>query len=101
SIERMMELAERFPNESGLRERILNQGAREALLTMSSDWPLLLRSGQSSSFARHQIEESVGNFTRIYEMLCANTVDTEWLTSLEKKNNLFPEINYRVFARKR
>ncbi|MFA6365666.1 MAG: 1,4-alpha-glucan branching protein domain-containing protein [Candidatus Hydrogenedentales bacterium] len=101
AIERMMELAERFPNESGLRERILNQGAREALLTMASDWPLLLRSGQSSSFAKGQIEESVGNFTRIYEMLCANTVDTEWLTTLEKKNNLFPEINYRVFAQKR
>ncbi|HEY9054186.1 MAG TPA: 1,4-alpha-glucan branching protein domain-containing protein [Rectinemataceae bacterium] len=101
AIERMMELAERFPNESGLRERILNQGAREALLTMSSDWPLLLRSGKSASFARRQIEESVGNFTRIYEMLCANTVETEWLTSLEKKDNLFPDINYRIFAQKR
>lgn len=101
TIGRMMELAERFPNESGLRERILNQGAREALLTMSSDWPLLLKSGQSSSFARAQIEDAVGNFTRIYEMLCANTVDTEWLTSLEKRNNLFPEINYRVFSKKR
>lgn len=101
AIERMIELAERFPNESGLRERILNQGAREALLTMSSDWPLLLRSGQSANFARKQIEDSVSNFTRIYEMLCANTVNTEWLTSLEKRNNLFPDINYRVFARKR
>jgi 1,4-alpha-glucan branching enzyme len=97
----MVELVDRFPNETGLRERILNQGAREALLTMSSDWPLLLRSGQSASFARRQIEDSISNFTRIYEMLCANTVDTEWLTSLEKRNNLFPEINYRVFARKR
>lgn len=101
AIARMTELTERFPNESGLRERILNQGAREALLSMSSDWPLLLRSGQSSSFATRQIEEAVGNFTRIYEMLCANTVDTEWLTSLEKKDNLFPDINYRVFAPKR
>ena len=101
TVERMTELAERFPDESGLRERILNQGAREALLTMSSDWPLLLRSGQSGDFARKQIEESVGNFTKIYEMLCANTVDTEWLTSLERRNNLFPDINYRVFSRKR
>lgn len=101
AIERMVELVDRFPNETGLRERILNQGAREALLTMSSDWPLLLRSGQSASFARRQIEDSISNFTKIYEMLCANTVDTEWLTSLEKRNNLFPEINYRVFARKR
>lgn len=100
AVSRMTELAERFPDETGLRERILNQGAREALLTMSSDWPLLLRSGQSSAFARRQIEEAVGNFTRIYEMLCANTVDTEWLTNLEKRNNLFPAMNYRMFAKK-
>ena len=41
------------------------------------------------------------NFMRIYEMLCANTVGTEWLTRLEKRNNIFPGINYRVFRRKR
>ena len=34
-------------------------------------------------------------------MLCANTVNTEWLTRLEKRNNLFPSINYRIFRKKR
>jgi len=100
-IERMIELAERFPNESGLRERVLNQAAREVLLAQASDWPFLLRAGKSGSFARKQIEDAVTNFNRIYEMLCANTVGTEWLTRLEKRNNLFPNINYRVFRRKR
>lgn len=100
-IERMVELAERFPDESGLRERILNQGAREVLLAMCSDWSMLLRSGTSSAFARRQVEDALANFTRIYEMLSANTVDTEWLTTLEKRNNLFPAINYRMFRPKR
>lgn len=100
-IERMIELAERFPNESGLRERVLNQAAREVLLAQASDWPFLLRAGKSGSFARKQIEDAVTNFNRIYEMLCANTVGTEWLTRLEKRNNIFPNINYRVFRRKR
>jgi len=100
-IERMTELAERFPNESGLRERVLNQAAREVLLAQASDWPFLLRAGKSGSFARKQIEDAVTNFNRIYEMLCANTVRTEWLTRLEKRNNIFPSINYRVFRRKR
>ncbi|GAB1432531.1 DUF1957 domain-containing protein [Spirochaetota bacterium] len=100
-IERMVELAERFPNENGLRERVLNQAAREVLLSQASDWPFLLRAGKSGSFARKQIEDSVTNFNRIYEMLCANTVGTEWLTRLEKRNNIFPGINYRVFRRKR
>lgn len=100
-IQRMVELAERFPDESGLRERVLNQAAREVLLSQASDWPFLLRAGKSGSFARKQIEDSVTNFNRIYEMLCANTVGTEWLTRLEKRNNIFPDINYRVFRRKR
>ena len=97
----MTELAERFPNESGLRERVLNQAAREVLLSQAADWPFLLRAGKSATFARRQLEDSVSNFNRIYEMLCANTVGTEWLTKLEKRNNIFPKINYRVFRRKR
>jgi len=101
AVERMSELAERFPDESGLRERILNQAAREVLLTMCSDWALLMRAGRSSGFARQQVEAPILNFARIYDMLCSNTVSTEWVTKLEKRNNLFPSINYRMFRKKR
>jgi len=101
AAERMRELTIRFPNESGLRERILNQAAREVLLSMSSDWALLLRSGKSSDFAARQIRECIYNFNHIYEMLSAHTVETEWLTSLEKRHNIFPHMNYRVFAPKK
>ncbi len=101
AVERMSELADRFPDESGLRERILNQAAREVLLAMCSDWALLMRAGKSSGFARRQVEEPISNFGRIYDMLCSNTVSTEWLTRLEKRDNLFPSINYRMFRRKR
>jgi 1,4-alpha-glucan branching enzyme len=101
ACERMTELAERFPDETGLRERILNQAARELLLSMGSDWTLLMRSGRSASFARARVEEAISNFSRMYDMLSANTVSTEWLTRLEKRDNLFPGINYRMFRRKR
>ncbi len=101
AAERMRELTIRFPNESGLRERILNQAAREVLLAMSSDWALLLRSGKSADLAAKQIRESIYNFNHIYEMLSAHTVETEWLTSLEKRNNIFPYMNYHVFAPKK
>lgn len=101
ATERMSELAERFPDESGLRERILNQAAREVLLMMGSDWAFLMRAGKSSSFARRQIEDAVTNFNRIYEMLSSNNVGTEWITRLEKRDNLFPDINYRIFRKKR
>ncbi|SLM10467.1 conserved hypothetical protein [uncultured spirochete] len=100
AAERMRELTVRFPNETGLRERILNQAAREVLLSMSSDWALLLRSGKAADFASRQIRESIYNFNHIYEMLSAHTVETEWITSLEKRHNIFPHMNYRVFSPK-
>ncbi|MDR3138572.1 MAG: DUF1957 domain-containing protein [Treponema sp.] len=101
SLERMIELAERFPNDTGLKERALNQAAREILLALSSDWPKILYQQESAEFARNQIEGSLRNFTTIYEALGSNYISTEWLTNLEKRHNLFPAINYRVFRRKK
>jgi len=101
SMDRMTELAERFPDDTGLKERALNQAAREILLAQSSDWPSLLYKQDSTEFARNRAENSLRNFTTIYEALGSNYISTEWLTNLERRHNLFPNINYRVFRRKR
>lgn len=96
-IERMSELVERFPDEKGLKERTLNQAAREVLLSQASDWPFIMKTGTTVPYATKRIKEHVSNFNYIYDSLCRNTVKTEWLTKLEKKNNLFPNIDYRIF----
>ncbi|MDR2480159.1 MAG: DUF1957 domain-containing protein, partial [Treponema sp.] len=101
AVDRMVELAERFPDDTGLKERALNQAAREILLAQASDWPKLLYKQDSTEYARRQIEESLRNFTTIYEALGSNYISTEWLTSLERRHNIFANINYRVFRRKR
>ena len=101
SMERMTELAERFPDDTGLKERALNQAAREILLSQSSDWPFLLYRQESTEYARNQTEGALRNFTTIYEALGSNYISTEWLTSLERRHNIFPNINYRVFRRKK
>jgi 1,4-alpha-glucan branching enzyme len=101
SLERMIEIAERFPDDSGLKERALNQAAREILLVQSSDWPKMLYKQEFSEYARNRIETSLRNFTTIYESLGSNYISTEWLTNLERRHNIFPSINYRVFRRKR
>jgi 1,4-alpha-glucan branching enzyme len=100
AIERMVELAERFPNEKGLKERALNQAAREVLLSQASDWPFIIRTGTTIPYAIKRVEEHICNFTTIYDNLCRNTVNTEWLTGVEKKNNILPDIDYRLFAKK-
>jgi len=100
-VERMSELVERFPEVQGRKQRALNQAAREVLLAQASDWPLILKMGTTAEYAERRVKEHIANFTRIYESLSSNTMDTEWLTSLEKKDNLFPDLDYRVFRRHR
>ncbi|MDR2630960.1 MAG: DUF1957 domain-containing protein [Spirochaetaceae bacterium] len=100
SLERMIELAERFVDDTGLKERALNQAAREILLAQASDWAKMLYKGESPEYARNQIEGALRNFTTIYESLGSNYISTEWLTNLERQHNIFPAINYRVFRRK-
>jgi 1,4-alpha-glucan branching enzyme len=98
--DRMIELAQRFPDASGLNERTLNQAVRELLLAQASDWPKLLYRRESSEYARTRIEDALRNFTTIYESLGSNYISTEWLTKLEKRHNVFPDINYRIFQKK-
>ena len=97
AVERMRDLVKRYPDESGLKLRVLNQAAREVLLSQASDWPFILKTGTTVPYAKKRIKEHLSNFTRIYDNLCRNTVDTEWITSIEKKDNVFPDIDYRIF----
>lgn len=98
---RMIDLAERFPDDSGLKERALNMASRELLLAQSMDWFLMMNEGEQSEYARRRFEESVRAFTVVYESLGSNFISTEWLTTTEKMHNLFSDINYRVFSRKK
>lgn len=98
-VERMCELIERYPDESGLKERVLNQAAREVLLAQASDWPFIIKTGTTVPYAIKRIKTHINNFNYIYDFLCSNVVKTDWLTTLEKKNNIFPDIDYRILAK--
>ena len=98
---RMIDLAERFPDDSSLKERSLNMAARQLLLAQSMDWALMMNRGDQSAYARERFEDCIKAFTVVYESLGSNFISTEWLTRTEKRDNLFPEINYRVFSKKK
>jgi 1,4-alpha-glucan branching enzyme len=104
---RMTELAEHLKNESGIKERALNQAARELLLALSSEWPRLISEFNNKPqsewgiFAKNQIKTHLRNFTTIYEALGSTYISTRFLTELENSNNVFPKIDYRVFRRKK
>lgn len=98
--ERMIELAERFPDDSGLKERLLNLGAKEVLLAQSGEISKMLHSGFMSDFAKESFDSYVLSFTTVFDSLGSNIVSTEWLTKLEKKHDIFPWMNYKIFAKK-
>ncbi len=98
AVERMSELVARFPDGSGLKQRALNQAARETLLAQASDWPFIMRAGTAVPYAVSRVKDHVANVAHVYDSLGRGAVGTEWLTRVERQHNLFPNIDYRVLG---
>jgi 1,4-alpha-glucan branching enzyme len=98
AMERMTNLARRFPESTGSTQRALKQAARELLLAQASDWPFILRTGTSPDYARKRVKEHLLRFIALHEQLTATRVDEEWLSQVEATDNLFPDVNYHYWA---
>ena len=100
AVERMIDLTNRFPSDSGLKERSLNLAAKEVLLAQSGDWAEMVRKQLFKEYAAERFKENVAAFSTVYDSLGSNSISTEWLTTMERKHSIFPWINYRVFSEK-
>jgi 1,4-alpha-glucan branching enzyme len=98
AAERMIELARRHPEAQGLTRRALNQAARELLLVQSSDWPFIMTTGSTVPYATRRFNEHTIRFTRLYQELLEGKVDPAFLADVESKDNIFPNVDYRVYA---
>jgi 1,4-alpha-glucan branching enzyme len=97
--ERMVELARRHGGErNALRVRALKQAARELMLAQASDWPFIMATGTMVAYATRRFNEHIIRFTRLYEDLKADAVDEPYLADLEGKDNIFPQVDYRLYA---
>jgi 1,4-alpha-glucan branching enzyme len=99
AAERMVELAHRFPRAEGLVRRALDQAARELLLLQSSDWAFIMKTGTMVRYAERRVNEHVLRFNRLYEDLKEGRVDEAWLAEVESRDNIFPHVDYRLYAR--
>lgn len=97
---RMIDLSGRYPNETGLKIRLLNLGARELMLSQSGEWASMLHDGVFPEYAAERFKESIRAFMAVYDALGTNTVSTEWLTRMEKEYTIFPWMNFRIFSKK-
>ena len=97
--DRMVELAGANGEPgSSLRRRALNQAARELLLAQSSDWAFIMKTGTMVPYAIERTKVHVLNFNHLYEAIKNNDIDEGWLSQIEGRHNLFPDLDYRVYA---
>ncbi|MBN1826450.1 MAG: DUF1957 domain-containing protein [Candidatus Eisenbacteria bacterium] len=94
----MTRLARAHPDPDGLTRRALNQSARELLLAQSSDWAFLLAMGTASVYAEKRTRDHTARFLRLSGMIDAGRIDEGELGEMEKRDNIFAEIDYRIYA---
>lgn len=94
----MVELAHEYPYAIGLEKKALEQAARELLLAQASDWAFIINAHTMVDYAEKRTIDHLGRFFKIYHDLKTKQIDAHWLEVVSAKNNIFPEINYTLYA---
>jgi 1,4-alpha-glucan branching enzyme len=96
---RMHELGRKYKGGADdITRRALNQAARELLLAQSSDWAFIMKTGTTVKYACDRVKTHLARFRRIDRELTAGWINGDWLADLESRDNIFPEIDYRVYS---
>lgn len=101
--ERLASLVRLNPHARGVRERLLNQAARELLLAQDSTWALALGSDNK---ALHDAGDSrwrsyLQNCDALTDLALRDRISAEsqrLLEQLEEQHGPFPHLNYRTFG---
>jgi 1,4-alpha-glucan branching enzyme len=97
AAERMAEVAVFDPDGNALEKRALRQMARELLLAQSSDWAFIMKTGTMVEYAIKRTKTHLLRFNHLYEQVTHGRVDEKWLEKLEYLDNIFPEVDYKLF----
>ena len=95
--EKMTEAVKKYKLGGELKERILNQMARELLLAQSSDWPFIMKTGSFTEYAGKRVVSHLERFYLLKGYLDKDFVNFEVLEDIEAKDNIFPEIAHSIF----
>jgi 1,4-alpha-glucan branching enzyme len=90
-------------DNASLRDRLLKQVAREALLLESSDWPFLVTTEQARDYGERRFLEHKYRFERLAHALAEDVISPDivnYLEQLESIDAVFPEIDFTVFTGK-
>jgi 1,4-alpha-glucan branching enzyme len=94
---KMTALATKHPRAEGTMKEALNQAARELFLAQSSDWPFIITAGTMDNYAKNRATGHLQNFLKLENQIWENKIDSSWLNYLRTTDNLFPDLDYRLF----
>ncbi|QNT70510.1 glycoside hydrolase family 57 protein [Defluviicoccus vanus] len=78
-------------------ERALNQAARSLLLAQASDWAFIMKTGTAIDYANQRIGDHLARFHALMDAADGDAIDSQMLAALEAMDNIFPDINFRVY----
>jgi 1,4-alpha-glucan branching enzyme len=97
----LQDLADKhFKETDRVKNRLLNQLARELLLAQSSDWAFLMTTNTAREYSAGRTKEHIANFNKLLDGFMSGSIDVPMLEWMEHKNSIFEELDYRVFASK-
>ena len=95
--EKMVEAVKKYGGQSTVKDRILNQMSRELLLAQSSDWAFMMKTGAFSEYAAKRTVVHLERLHLLRSYLDRGFYNFEVIEDIERKDNIFPEVNYSVY----
>ena len=93
----MERLARDYSDANGLTLKAVRQAARELLLAQASDWAFMMDRDTMAEYATRRTHSHLSRLSRLKDQLGNRSIDEAWLTEIENQDNIFPEIDYRLF----
>ena len=59
-----------------------------------------MTTGTMVEYAEKRTKEDIYNFTTLYNQIKNNSINEEFLSNLEYVNNIFSDIDYKVYIKK-
>jgi 1,4-alpha-glucan branching enzyme len=94
---KMTGFANKFSEPGELENRVLNQLARELLLAQSSDWAFQIYQGTTVQYSSNRFKMHIHRFDLLAKMLGKGEIDEPLLAEIENRDNIFSEIDYRIY----
>ena len=97
AVDRMVELSQHPRRGEDPIERAIRQAMRELLLAQSSDWAFIIKTQTAVEYAERRTHTHISNFNQLYTQVKQGEFDMQFLTDIEAKNNIFPDLDPDVY----